>query len=66
MSEYKHLGNLSATPPWHTREMDCHDCKVSWGGCWDNFQCPECGEGEIPKPHDGLELFPIPKGDTDE
>jgi hypothetical protein len=21
---------------------------VSWMGCWDNFQCSCCGEGELP------------------
>lgn len=48
---YKYLGDFSATPPQYTRHMECHDCKVSWGGCWDNFQCPKCGEGELPKNH---------------
>lgn len=48
MSEYKYLGDFSATPVWHTRHMECHDCKVSWGGCWDNFQCPKCGQGDLP------------------
>ena len=48
MEEYKYLGNFSAVGPAHTRHMSCHDCKVSWDGCWDNFMCPKCGEGEIP------------------
>lgn len=48
MNDYKYLGDLSATPPWHTRHMECDKCEVSWGGCWDNFQCPKCGEGELP------------------
>lgn len=46
--EYKYLGDLSAVDPPYVRHMECHDCKVSWGGCWDNFQCPKCGEGELP------------------
>lgn len=45
---YKYLGDFSATPPWHSRAMVCHDCKVEWTGCWDNFQCPKCGNGELP------------------
>lgn len=45
---YKHLGDFSATPPWHSRWMCCDKCMVSWMGCWDNFQCPQCGEGELP------------------
>lgn len=45
---YKYLGNFSATPPWHDQGMSCHKCKVKWTGCWDNFQCPQCGEGELP------------------
>jgi hypothetical protein len=48
MNEYRYLGDLSATPPWHTRLMTCHTCRVQWGGCWDNFECPICGEGELP------------------
>lgn len=46
--EYKYLGDLSATPPWFTVHMSCDKCRVSWGGCWDNFQCPVCGDGELP------------------
>jgi len=46
--EYKYLGDFSATPPWHSRSMSCDTCKVSWTGCWDNFQCPHCGMGELP------------------
>lgn len=47
-SEYKYLGDFSATPPWHSRSMSCDKCKVRWTGCWDNFQCPKCGDGELP------------------
>jgi hypothetical protein len=47
-STYEYLGDLSATPPWHSRSMACHNCRVSWTGCWDNFQCPKCGMGELP------------------
>jgi hypothetical protein len=46
--EYEHLGDFSATPPWFSKNMQCHDCKVEWTGCWDNFQCPKCGKGELP------------------
>lgn len=46
--EYKYLGNFSATPPWHSVDMSCDNCRVRWTGCWDNFQCPKCGEGELP------------------
>lgn len=45
---YEYLGDFSATPPTHSRAMSCHKCRVSWTGCWDNFQCPKCGEGELP------------------
>jgi len=48
MDDYRYLGDHSATPPWETRHMVCHTCRVEWGGCWDNFQCPICGEGELP------------------
>jgi hypothetical protein len=46
---YTYLGNFSAVEPVHTRYMVCYDCKVSWHGCWDNFMCPKCGKGELPK-----------------
>jgi hypothetical protein len=46
--EYNYLGDFSATPPWHSRSMSCDNCRVSWTGCWDNFQCPNCGMGDLP------------------
>lgn len=48
LTDFEYLGNLSATPPWAARHMSCWDCKVSWDGCWDNFECPRCGEGDLP------------------
>lgn len=48
-ADYKYLGNFSATPPQYDRHMECHDCKVCWTGCWDNFECPQCRQGELPK-----------------
>ena len=46
--EYKYIGDFSATPPWGATNILCHDCKIQFTGCWDNFQCPQCGKGEIP------------------
>lgn len=46
--DYRYLGNFSATPPWFDVSMRCDNCRVRWTGCWDNFQCPICGEGELP------------------
>lgn len=48
MGEYKDLGYLSAVQPWQSVPMYCDDCKVEWVGCWDNFACPICGDGELP------------------
>jgi len=48
MNTYKHLGDFSAVDPVYSRLMCCHNCEVEWVGCWDNFQCPKCGEGELP------------------
>ena len=48
MSEYTYVGNFSAVDPAYSRAMACDECEVSWTGCWDNFQCPKCGEGELP------------------
>ena len=47
-AKYENLGNLSAVGPAYSKGMSCHDCRVEWIGCWDNFQCPKCGEGDIP------------------
>ncbi len=47
-ASYEYLGDFSSTPPWHSRAMSCDDCRVSWTGCWDNFQCPKCGMGDLP------------------
>lgn len=44
----KYLGNFAACEPWAAVGMQCDDCDVSWTGCWDNFQCPKCGKGELP------------------
>lgn len=49
MKDYEYLGNFSATPPQYDRSMSCDKCRVSWTGCWDNFQCPKCDEGELPR-----------------
>jgi hypothetical protein len=48
LSSYEYLGDFSAAPPWLSRSMSCDDCRVSWTGCWDNFQCPKCGMGDLP------------------
>lgn len=46
--QFKHLGDFSAAPTAHSRLMFCYNCRVSWLGCWDNFQCPICYEGDPP------------------
>lgn len=63
---YEDLGDLCCSPlpsglslpvtiqAWHSRSLNCHDCKVTWLGCWDNFKCSRCGNGEIPKPITGF------------
>jgi hypothetical protein len=45
---YKDYGYLAAVDPPYVRRMQCDKCHTKWRGCWDNFQCPECGEGELP------------------
>lgn len=45
---YENLGDLSATPPWFSVAMSCDKCRVQWTGCWDNYQCPKCGDGDLP------------------
>ena len=54
--DYKYLGDFSATPPQYSRHMECHDCEVSWTGCWDNFMCPKCRKGELPTDGDEIVL----------
>lgn len=44
----QYLGDLSAVDPVYTRRMTCEHCNVSWDGCWDAFECPQCGDGELP------------------
>lgn len=53
-NDYRYLGNFSAVEPVYTRLMCCHDCKTEWHGCWDNFMCPECGNGELPHSDIGI------------
>ena len=48
INEYKYIGNYSAVDPVYSIHMTCDFCKVSWTGCWDNFQCPLCEKGELP------------------
>jgi hypothetical protein len=45
---WKDFGDLSAVEPVYQRRMWCAACKVTWLGCWDNFECPECHEGVLP------------------
>jgi hypothetical protein len=45
---FVYLGNFAACEPWAAKSMQCDKCMVNWVGCWDNFQCPRCGEGELP------------------
>jgi len=47
--EPEYLGNFAACEQWAAQLMTCYECNVSWTGCWDNFQCPKCGKGELPK-----------------
>lgn len=47
-TEYRDLGNLSSVEPPYRRAMACDDCRVRWDGCADAFECPECGQGELP------------------
>lgn len=44
----QYLGNFSAVEPVYSKEMCCAKCNVTWTGCWDNFMCPICEEGELP------------------
>lgn len=53
---YEYLGNHAACEPWAAVGMSCDKCKVSWTGCWDNYQCPKCGDGELPW-NEGAALF---------
>jgi hypothetical protein len=45
---YHYLGNFASCERWAERSMHCDACRVEWTGCWDNFMCPECGEGQLP------------------
>ena len=45
---YEDFGDLSSVDPQYRRLMSCDKCMVRWYGCLDAFQCPKCGEGELP------------------
>lgn len=45
---YKNYGYLAAVDPQYSIFMKCENCKTKWTGCWDEFQCPECEDGELP------------------
>ena len=47
-TDYKHLGNFAVFEPWAAVHMQCDDCRVSWVGRWENFECPRCGKFELP------------------
>jgi hypothetical protein len=53
--QYRDYGDLSAVDPPNRVSMQCDSCRVRWQGCWDNFQCPECGEGQLPNSDEPLE-----------
>ena len=55
---WKDYGDLSAVEPPYRVSMQCDACRTRWYGCWDNFQCPECGEGELPR---GADASPSPE-----
>lgn len=59
--KFRDLGDFSATDPAYSRRMNCYDCKVTWVGCWDNFQCPICGRGELPSSE--INILPLPVKD---
>jgi hypothetical protein len=46
---YKDYGDLSAVDQPYRRRMSCEKCRTKWYGCWDSFQCPECGDGDLPR-----------------
>lgn len=41
-------GDISAVDPPYAVGMDCGPCHATWRGCWDVFECPNCGDGELP------------------
>lgn len=59
---YNYLGNYSAAEPDRSQLMYCDHCLVSWTGCWDNFECPICGKGELPWSE---EFFNLNNGDNE-
>lgn len=46
--DYKKIDTGIGADPIHKVEMYCDNCKVRWDGCWDNFSCPICGNGDPP------------------
>lgn len=46
---WKDYGYLAAVESPYAISMRCAKCRTRWTGCWDAFECPECGEGELPQ-----------------
>jgi hypothetical protein len=42
-SKMEDLGDISAVPAGRSVPMSCSDCRVTWRGCADVFECPRCG-----------------------
>jgi hypothetical protein len=53
---FRDYGDLSAVEPQYRVAMRCETCKTKWLGCWDNFTCPECDQGELPRADDSAEF----------
>lgn len=52
--DYEYIGNFSAVDPAYSRAFSCDKCEVSYTGCADNFMCPKCGGGELPRADNNL------------
>src|SRR5699024_10366881 len=46
--DYRKAKDGIGSVPERRTQMYCDECRVQWSGCWDSFECPECGEGEPP------------------
>jgi hypothetical protein len=57
--EFAYIGNYSAVDPPYSRHMKCYECKICWTGCWDNFECPKCGHGDLPSVEGSAAIFDI-------
>jgi hypothetical protein len=51
----RYVGNLSSAPLERSILLSCYDCMISWTGCQDAAECPQCGSTSSYEEHLALQ-----------